>query len=149
MTTFTLRPARESESRVIKDLIHFTGLNPMGLDWKRFVVAVNEQDVVLGIGQLKPHGADAEILELASIAVSPEYRGKKIARAIIEHLLKVGHRPLYLMCESSNGPLYEKFGFQAIPFDEMSRYFQRISKLAGLASTLARREERLLVMKLQ
>ena len=149
MTTFTLRPARESESRVIKDLIHFTGLNPMGLDWKRFVVAVNEQDVVLGIGQLKPHGADAEILELASIAVFPEYRGKKIARAIIEHLLKVGPRPLYLMCESSNGPLYEKFGFHAIPFDEMPRYFQRISKLAGLASTLARREERLLVMKLQ
>jgi hypothetical protein len=31
----------------------------------------------------------------------------------------------------------------------MPRYFQRISKLAGLATTLLQRDERLLVMKLQ
>jgi len=64
-------------------------------------------------------------------------------------LLKDSSRPLYLMCESSNGPLYEKFGFRKISYQEMPRYFQRISKLAGLVTTLARREERLLIMKLQ
>ena len=149
MTNFTLRPAKESESGVIKDLIHLTGINPMGLDWKRFIVAVSEQDQVLGIGQIKPHGADGEILELASIAVLPEYRGKGVARAIIEHLLQESPRPLYLMCESSLGLLYGKFGFQGLEYEEMPRYFQRISKLAGLVTTLARREERLLVMKLQ
>jgi hypothetical protein len=53
------------------------------------------------------------------------------------------------MCESSLGPLYEKFGFRGITREEMPRYFQRISQLAGLVTTLARREERLLVMKLQ
>src|SRR5215510_6366481 len=98
MTTFTLRPARESESRQIKALIHLVGINPMGLDWKRFTVAVNEQEEVIGIGQIKPHGPDAEILELASIAVFPEYRGAGVARAIIEHLLKDSPRPLYLTC---------------------------------------------------
>jgi hypothetical protein len=56
---------------------------------------------------------------------------------------------LYLMCEASLGPLYEKFGFRAIAYDEMPRYFQRMSKLAGLATTLARRDVRLLIMKLQ
>ena len=147
MTNYTLRPARETESRVIKDLIHLVGINPMGVNWKRFVVAINAQDYVIGIGQLKPHGK--EILELASIAVHPEYRGQGIARAIIEHLLKDSPRPLYLMCESSNGPLYEKFGFLGIPYDEMPRYFQRISKLAGLASTLSHTGERVLIMKLQ
>lgn len=147
MTTFTLRPARESESGVIKDLIHLTGINPMGLDWRRFVVAVDDQEQVLGIGQIKPHGTD--VLELASLAVYPEYRGLGVARAIIEHLLKESPRPLYLMCESSLGPLYEKFGFHALTYEEMPRYFQRISKLAGIVTTLARREERLLVMKLQ
>ena len=147
MTNFTLRPARETEARVIKDLIHLVGINPMGVDWKRFVVAVNAQDEIIGIGQLKPHGR--EILELASIAVHPEYRSQGIARAIIEHLLKNGPRPLYLMCESSNGPLYEKFGFRSIPYDEMPRYFQRISKLAGFASTLSHTNERVLIMKLQ
>jgi N-acetylglutamate synthase-like GNAT family acetyltransferase len=148
MTEFIVRPARESESRVIKDLIHLTGINPMGVDWKRFIVAAaGAQDQVLGIGQLKPHGQD--ILELASIAVYPEYRGQGVARAIIEYLLKGSPRPLYLMCESSNGPLYEKFGFQALSIDEMPRYFQRISRLAGLATTLSRRSESLLIMKLQ
>ncbi len=147
MTTFTLRPARESESSQIKDLIQLVGINPMGLDWKRFIVAANDRDEMIGIGQLKPHGE--EILELASIAVVPDYQGQGVARAIIEHLLKDSPRPLYLMCESSLGPLYEKFGFRGIAYEEMPRYFQRISKLAGLVTTLARREERLLVMKLQ
>jgi N-acetylglutamate synthase-like GNAT family acetyltransferase len=143
----TLRPARETESAQIKDLIHFVGINPMDLDWRRFVVAVNERDEMIGCGQLKPHGKD--ILELASLAVYPEYQGQGVGRAIIEYLLNDSPRPLYLMCESSVGPLYEKFGFRGISYEDMPRYFQRISRLARLATALARREERLLVMKLQ
>jgi len=144
---FSLRPAREAESAQIKELIHLVGINPMDLDWKRFIVAVNEQDEMIGCCQLKPHGKD--ILELASLAVYPEHQGKGIGRALIEYLLKASPRPLYLMCESSVGGLYEKFGFREILYEEMPRYFQRISKLVGLAATLSRREERLLVMKLQ
>ena len=142
-----VRPAREAEAAQIRDLIHLVGILPVGLDWKRFVIAVNDRDEMLGCGQLKPHGQ--EVLELASIAVYPEHQGKGIARAIIEQLLKDSPRPLYLMCESALGPLYEKFGFREIPYQQMPRYFQRISKLAGLATTLAQREERLLIMKLQ
>jgi predicted acetyltransferase len=81
--------------------------------------------------------------------VYPEHRGEGVARLIIEHLLKESPRPLYLMCQSGLGPLYEKFGFGPIPYEEMPRYFQRISKLAGLVTNLAQREERLLIMKLQ
>ena len=147
MIKFILRPARESESGQIKDLIRLTGINPMGLDWKRFVVAANDQDEMIGIGQLKRHGRD--ILELASLAVRPEYRGKGIARAIIEHLLANSPRPLYLICASSLGSLYEKFGFRAITYDEMPRYFQRISRLAGIVTAFAHRDDSLLVMKLQ
>ena len=141
-----IRPAREADAGQIRDLIHRVGINPMGLDWKRFVVAVKD-DEMLGCGQLKPHGPD--VLELASIAVYPEHQGKGIARLIIEHLLKNSPRPLYLMCGSRLGVMYEKFGFHTIPYEDMPRYFQRISKLAGLVTTLARREERLLIMKLQ
>ena len=147
MTNITLRPARESEFRIIKDLIHLTGINPMGLDWKRFIVAVNDQDQILGIGQIKPHGN--EVLELASVAVYPEYRSQGIARAIIEYLLKDSPRPLYLTCISTLEPLYQKFGFQAISYDEMPRYFQRISKLANVMFTFANRDDHLSVMKLQ
>jgi N-acetylglutamate synthase-like GNAT family acetyltransferase len=143
----SIRPAMEAEAAQIRDLIHLVGINPMSLDWKRFVVAVDDRDEMLGCGQIKPHGHD--VLELASIAVYPEHQGKGIGRAIIENLLQNSPRPLYLMCESANGPLYEKFGFREISYGEMPRYFQRISRVAGLVTTLARREERLLIMKLQ
>ena len=105
MSDFTVRPARETDSKPIKDLIHLVGINPTGLDWKRFVVAVNAQDQVIACGQLKPHGADAEILELASLAVQPEFQGQGLGRLIIEDLLKKSPRPLYLMCMSKNGGL--------------------------------------------
>ena len=149
MTTYTLRPARESESGQIKDLIRLVGINPMDLDWKRFVVAVNDRDEMIGCGQLKPHGT--EILELASIAVYPEHQRKGNGRALIEYLLRDSPRPLYLTCRSRLEPFYEKFGFRAISYDEMPRYYQRISKLVGFLGAVARFGEGdgLSVMKLQ
>jgi N-acetylglutamate synthase-like GNAT family acetyltransferase len=147
MDTFRIRPARETESAAIKDLIHLVGINPMGLDWRRFIVAVDAEDQVIATGQIKPHGRD--IHELASIAVAPEYRGYGLARAIIEHLLNESPRPLYLTCTSSLEALYQKFGFCTIEYEEMPRYFQRISKLAGPVFLLASREEKLLVMELK
>lgn len=143
----TLRPARETESAQIKTLIRLVGINPMELDWKRFIVAVNDRDEMIGCGQIKPHGKD--IFELASLAVYPEHQGKGVGRAIIEYLINNSPRPLYLMCLSTVGPLYEKFAFRAISYEEMPRYFQRLSKLAGLMTTLSHGEQRLLVMKLQ
>lgn len=149
MTTYSLRPAQEADAAAIKDLIHAVGINPIGLDWRRFMVAVDEQNRVIATGQIKPHTGD--ILELASIAVVPEHRGEGIARAVIEQLLKESPRPLYLTCRSRLEPLYEKFGFQPIAYDEMPRYFQRISKLAGFVEAVARlgEGEGLSVMKLK
>ena len=147
MTNYTIRPALESESSQIKELINLVGINPTGLDWKRFIVAVNDRGQVIGCGQIKPHGGD--IRELASIAVSPEYRGQGIARAVIEILLRENPRPLYLMCIAHNGPMYEKFGFQAIPTAQMPRYFSRIKKLFNITDVFRKAEEDLLVMKLE
>jgi len=149
MTNYVLRPAHESEANRIKDLIQLVGINPMDLDWKRFVVAVNERDEMIGCGQVKPHGK--EILELASIAVKPEYQGQGIARMIVEHLLNGSPRPLYLTCRSRLEPFYEKFGFHAITYAEMPRYYQRISKLVGFIGAVAKFGEGdgLSVMKLQ
>ena len=143
---FSLRPARETESAQIKALIRLVGINPMDLDWKRFVVAVNEQDQMLGCGQLKPHGTD--ILELASLAVYPEHQGKGVGRALIEHLLKNSPRPLYLMCVSHNGPMYEKFGFIPVSVDQMPKYFRRMKNVFDVADVFRKSGEELLVMKL-
>lgn len=147
MDNFTLRPATEAEASQIRDLIHLVGINPTGLDWKRFVVIIDAEGRVVACGQIKLHGQD--VRELASIAVTPEMRGRGLARRIIEHLLKDSPRPLYLMCLSKMGPLYEKFGFRRITYEEMPKYFQRLSKLAGLAEVLMQSGDGLLVMKLE
>ncbi len=149
MNNFSLRPALKTDFTSIKELIHLGEINPTGLDWKRFVVVTNREGAVIGGGQLKPHGK--EIVELSSIAVHPKYRHQGVARAIIEHLLADGPHPLYLMCRSRLAPFYEKFGFRTIPYEEMPRYFQRISKLAGWVEMVAKFGEGdgLSVMKLQ
>ena len=147
MEDYVIRPALESESAQIKALINVVGINPTGLDWKRFIVAVNAEGLVISCGQLKPHGAD--ILELASIGTLPAYRGKGLAREVIEALLTKGPRPLYLMCIAHNGPMYEKFGFRIIEGEDMPRYFRRIKKLFDVTDVFRHSSEELLVMKLE
>lgn len=140
-----LRPATESDSPIIRDLVHLGRINPTGLDWERFLLAESPQGVVVGCGQIKPHRDGS--YELASIVVHPDWRGRGVARKIIEELLAGHSDDLYLMCRSELGSLYEKFGFYTIRQDEMPRYFRRISRLAGLFEGLARAGTSLLVMK--
>jgi predicted GNAT family acetyltransferase len=108
---------------------------------------VNDSGHVIACGQIKPHGAD--IRELASIATHPEYRGQGIARAVIESLLRENPKPMYLMCMSHNGPMYEKFGFRVIAENQMPRYFGRIKKLFIIADIFRKSGEELFVMKLE
>ena len=150
MSSHTLRPAGEADASAIKHLIRSAGINPMDLDWRRFIVAVDGQDQVIATGQIKPHHK-GDILELASIAVVEEHRDRGLARAIIEHLLQDSPRPLYLTCRSRLEPFYQKFGFLPLSYDEMPPYYQRISKLVGMFMTITRQGEAdgLSVMKLQ
>ncbi|MEI2804061.1 MAG: hypothetical protein V9E84_10725 [Trichococcus flocculiformis] len=45
--------------------------------------------------------------------------------------------------------LYGKFGFRAIPYEMMPRYFQRISNIFRIADVVRRSGEELLVMKME
>ncbi len=147
MKSYNLRAATARDADSIRQLINEVGINPGGLDWRRFILAVDDQGNLVGCGQIKPHGSD--LLELASIAVQPAHRNQGIARSIIMHLLSISTRPIYLMCVSSMGGLYEKFGFKLLENKEMPRYFQKINSLAGLTELLVRSGESLLVMKLE
>ncbi len=147
MPDFSLRPATESDFPAIRRLIHEVGINPMSLDWHRFVIAVDGDDRMLGCGQLKPHGKD--LIELASIAVESNYRDRGIARAIIEHLLERAPRPVYLICRSSLGPFYERWGFRSLALQEMPAYFRRLARLARVFAPLAGEGGGMLVMELK
>jgi N-acetylglutamate synthase-like GNAT family acetyltransferase len=143
--TYALQPADESHAAAIRKMVTGAHLNPADLDWRHFIVAVTPEGEVVGCGQVKSHRDGSR--ELASMVVHRACRKQGIARAIIERLFAENPPPLYLMCRSKLGPFYEKFGFRAITVDEMPRYFQRISKLAGLADLLSHGGDTLLVMK--
>ena len=148
MVDFIIRPATKKESPEIRALIHEVRINPTGLDWRRFLVAVTSDNALLGCGQIKPHFDGSR--ELASIAVKEHVRGQGVARAIIQELLiRVTTRPLYLMCRARLEPLYFKFGFRAIDQDEMPGYFQRISRAERIFNLKAQPENRLMVMRLE
>jgi amino-acid N-acetyltransferase len=146
---YSLRPATASDARAIHTLVKQAGINPTGLKWPRFVVATPTlfayQDEIIACGQIKPH-ADGSY-ELASIVVSPPWQGKGIARAIIEHHLAAHPGEIYLMCRSSLGSFYEKFGFQTIYEDEMPPYFRRIKRLTKIVEVVMSDGEFLLVMR--
>jgi N-acetylglutamate synthase-like GNAT family acetyltransferase len=138
VTGFHLRSAVEGDFPDIRNLIRLTGINPLGLDWRRFLVAETDGGRFIGCGQLKPHGDGS--VELASIAVEEEYRGRGVARAVIERLLAYSPRPLYLMCRVDLEPLYRKFGFRPIEPADMPPYFRRIRRIIGAVVSLAGRE---------
>lgn len=142
--SYTIQPATQAEAKSIHKLIHSVGINPMDLDWRRFLIAADGQGRVLGCGQVKPHGDGTR--ELASIAVWPEYRRRGIARALIQRLLAENPPPLYLTCLAPMQPFYEPFGFRVLAPDEMSPYFRRIHRVFAIFQKLNPRTERLLVM---
>ncbi len=148
--TVTIRPATEADQPTIEAIIHAADINPNGLDWRRFLLAEADGQII-GTGQVKPHPDGSR--ELASIAVIPEWRGKGVAQQIIAALLARENEPLYLMCESSLEPLYARFGFRAINRSEMSPFFRRINLFVTFAapiwSLMARQRFRFSIMKQQ
>jgi len=142
---YSLRRATAGDAPAIRQIISAVNINPLGLDWQRFVIATDDQGRLVGCGQVKPHRDGS--LELASIAVQPEWRGRGIARAIIEHLLQGYPGRLYLTCRAELDPLYRKFGFEPIQLAEMPPYFKRIRWIVTAFNKLSHRADELLVMR--
>lgn len=143
MDDIRLRQAVQADLPAIRGLVRQTGINPLGLNWRRFLVAESPSGEFIGCGQLKPHFDGS--LELASLAVVPAWRGRGVARLLIQSLMEKASRPLYLVCRGPLGALYEKFGFRVIRPEEMPPYFRRLSCLARIVGKLM--NETLLVMK--
>lgn len=112
----------------IEDLPHIIGLiSLVSGDLEeiypyQFVVATNEEGILVGCGRLRDfHYFD----EIASIAVDKEYRNQDIGRQIVEALIDRSENPLFLMCENHTVKFFEKFGFKRL--ESMPR--ELISKL--------------------
>ncbi len=142
---FSIQQAKAEHARLIEELIREVDINPKGLDWRRFLVAISPDGEFIGCGQIKLHTDGTQ--ELASIAVKTAWRGRGVARAIIEQLLASQHGDVYLITMASLGPLYAKFGFAPVEPAQMSTYFRRMSQLPGMVAEFGRVGETLLVMR--
>ena len=150
-----IRPATQSDQKTIERIVREANINPMSLDWRRFLVA--EDDVpsteftlrneglrmIVGVGQVKPH--DDGSRELASIAVIPEHQRQGIASEIIRALLANERGDLYLICRDELESFYERFGFWRIGPKEMPPYFRTIIRVISIFARVVGR--RGIVMK--
>jgi N-acetylglutamate synthase-like GNAT family acetyltransferase len=132
----SLRRARESDAAAIRGIIRKAGINPLGIDWRRFLLAEVDGHIV-GTGQIKPHGDGTR--ELSSIAVIPEFQRQGIAAQIITALIAGQTGTLYLTCQDRMEHYYDRFGFRKIARDEMTAYFRRLMRFMGVIVGIGRR----------
>ena len=143
--SFALRPATAVDQETIKQLIRDAGINPLSLSWERFLLAEDKQGKPIGCGQVKAHRDGSR--ELASIAVVPAWRGRAVARAIIEALQAQYGPPLWLTCMNRLAMFYAKFGFVEVKTaEQMPPYFRRAARFFNLYLQLTGATGRLAVM---
>lgn len=140
-----IRPAIESDSRRIQVLVRRERLNPTGLSWPRFLVALDEAGNVVGCVQVKPVGGGAR--ELASLVVDPEWRGRRVGASLVRRLMEQEGPPLWLMCRSGLHGYYEQFGFRAVAAGApQPRHFTRMRRFAAAMRMMIGAREELTVM---
>jgi N-acetylglutamate synthase-like GNAT family acetyltransferase len=144
-SVYSLRPALEEDQEGILALIREAGINPFGLRWSRFILAVDENDHLIACGQVKPHRDGSQ--ELASVAVRKGWRKRGIARAIIRELQSKHGRPLWLTCMDRLIPFYETLAFKEITdAAQMPLYFRNARRLFNLYLRIRRTKAYLAVM---
>ena len=142
---YTIRQATQAEQPAIKALIRAAGINPLGLHWSRFLVAVDSSQTVIGCGQVKAHRDGSR--ELASVAVAREWRRMGIAGQIIQALQREHGPPLWLTCMERLAPFYRPYGFDRVEtYQDMPPYFRCASRFFNLYLTLSRGKGKLAVM---
>jgi N-acetylglutamate synthase-like GNAT family acetyltransferase len=140
---FSLRAAESADAPAIRQMVMRARLNPISLDWRRFLLAVDRAGGVIGCAQVRPHGDGS--LELASVVVRESRRRRGVARALIGELQTAAGQPLWLTCRAPLMVFYRRFGFCEVGVDEpQPPYFRRVRRwlaamggLTGLDHPLA------------
>jgi len=119
-----IRPARAADQTSINVMVRQARINLFDLDWRRFVVAA-EADQIVATGQVRRHFDGSR--ELASIATAPSHQGRGLAGDVIRALLAADAAqpgPLFLMCKANLEPFYVHFGFRTAGGDNLPPYFR-------------------------
>jgi N-acetylglutamate synthase-like GNAT family acetyltransferase len=145
--SIAIRPAGAADQRAITAIVRAARIDPRGLDWRRFLVA-EDGDQIVGVGQVKPHRDGSR--ELASLAVIPDRQGLGTGGAIVRALLARESGPLHLMCMDRLEPYYTRLGFRRLERDELPPSFRGVARFApllALVSSLFGKRLQLIVMR--
>ncbi len=110
--TVSIRPAREADDGLIKQMIREARLDPTSLKWANFLIAEVDGEMV-GIGQVKPYPG---CRELGSLVVKLGYRKLGIGGMLIDALEARSEYPIYLLCMDTMEAYYQRFGYETISF---------------------------------
>jgi len=138
-----------ADGAAIRALIRQAQLNPLDLDWRRFLVG-DDRGAVVACAQVRPHRGGTR--ELASVAVAPSHQGRGLGRAIAEAAIaREPVRPLYLNTESRTVAFWERFGFRPVGGSSIPNDLRGALRIANIAtavfSLIMRERYRIVVMR--
>ncbi|MDD3042048.1 MAG: GNAT family N-acetyltransferase [Methanosarcinaceae archaeon] len=115
MPELIIRKADKKDLPEIQKLLSTYFLDMEGLECEDFLLAEKEARVVGGAAMISNNYKGVEFLELHSIAVHPNRRGKGIGARLVEALLSnlPPDRKLYVRTTSPR--FFEKMGFGKLP----------------------------------
>ena len=141
-----VRRATERDQQSIRALVHSERLNPTGLDWPNFLVALTGGRII-GAVQMRKHTDGSR--ELGSLVVAKEARGQGIASRLIGMLLADDREPVWLITAEPNADAYSRWGFEQIETRAAPAKVRRnhlMGSLARIISFVLRRPMRRLVI---
>lgn len=105
--TIKIQPALSDDMPFIKECIEKFHLDDEDLDYRQFVVAVEDNEIV-GFGRIRPH---KEVYELGSIGVVEHKRNQGIGKMIIKYLIdNFPADDVYITTDLTE--YFEKLGFK-------------------------------------
>jgi GNAT superfamily N-acetyltransferase len=141
-----IEPAGREAQAKIRSMIRAGNLNPLGLDWRHFLLAIDPDDGIIGCVQVKVHRGGAR--ELASLYVQPSWRRCKVGSRLVEMILDEQSPPLWLTCRKRLTGFYRRFGFIIVDQPrEMPAYFRIVWRLFKIIQVLGSFEAGLAVMR--
>lgn len=151
------RAAAAADQSLIAQMVKQENMNPLFLDVANFLIAQDDEQQVVGIGQIRPLGKQ---YELASLVVRKDMRGNGIGTALVNELLE-RHKAkclagvadpatavlpdVFLLTITTNTPFYSRMGFLEIPVSMAPMGMQMeaaagtfVAKLSGAQLTCMR-----------
>jgi N-acetylglutamate synthase-like GNAT family acetyltransferase len=134
----TLRPADHADHAAVTALLRSLELPTEGVvDWlARYWVACSDA-VVVGVAGMEHYG-DAGLLR--SVAVTPEWQGSGVGRALIDRVLEAGRtrgvRDVYLLTTTAEH-YFPRLGFACITRDQVPGAVQASVEFTGACPSSA------------